>query len=293
MFLMPGLDPAAANAPGLRVRERGRAIRRRSGRRLVVEIMEARLGAEFGMHLETLMRTQQLGDVAVRIFDIAEMQCVRDAGIDASRRRARIAARRQAVLDAEIDAIGAERAFLRDPEARGILAFDLVLHRVVTIGEVLLGDLEAGLIGTGDVAIGAADADVVVDGDNAVGALARRGRRTNMHAGRVGAVLAADRHKGALDIRERAGFDIEHRAPLHRRRGGVGMPAGRGAGLAADATLEIGDHRPAGHGAPARRVTLTLTKSALDPVASVRSSSIGTKAFMLGALKSLAYGVTQ
>src|SRR5664280_1179149 len=121
------------------------------------------------------------------------MQCVGYAGIDASRRRARIAARRQAVLDAEIDAIGAERAFLRDPEARGILAFDLVLHPLVAIGEVLLGDLEAGLIGTGDVAIGAADADVVVDGDNAVGALARRRRRADMHAGWVGAVLAADR----------------------------------------------------------------------------------------------------
>ncbi len=258
------------------------------GRGLVVEIMEARGGLQLGVHLETLVRTQQLGDVAVGVFDIAEMKCVGDAGIDASRRRARIAARRQAVLDAEIDAIGAERAFLRDPETRGILALDLVLHPLVTIGEVLLGDLEAGLIGTGDVAISAADADLVVDGDNAVGALARRGGRTNMHAGRVGAVLAADRHKGALHIRERAGFDVEHRAPLHRRRGGVGMPAGRGAGLAPDATLEIGDHRPAGHVAPARRVILTLTRSALDPVASVRSSSIGTKAFMLGALKSLA-----
>ena len=159
---------------------------------------------------------------------------------------------------------------------------------LVAVGEVLLGDLEARLIGTGDVAIGAADADVVVDGDDAVGALARRGGRTDMHAGRVGAVLAADRHEGALHIRERAGFDVEHLAPLHRRRGGVGMPAGRGAGLAADAALEIGDHRPAGHVAPARRVILTLTRSALDPVASVRSSSIGTKAFMLGASKSLA-----
>ena len=41
------------------------------------------------------------------------------------------------------------------------------------------------------------------------------------------------------------------------------------------------------------RVILTLTRSALEPVASVRSSSIGTSAFMLGAWKSLANGVTQ
>ena len=197
------------------------------------------------------------------------------------------------VLDAEIDAVGAERAFLRDAEALGNLAFDLVLHRFRAVGEVLLGDLEARLVGAGDVAIGAADADVVVDGDDAVGALARRGRRTDMHAGRIGAVLAADRHEGALDVGERAGLDVEHLAPLHRRRRGVGMPAGRGAGLAADAALEIGDHRPAGHVAASSRVILTLTRSALDPVASVRSSSIGTKAFMLGAWKSLAYGVTQ
>src|ERR1039458_5549835 len=140
---MPRLDPAAANAPGLRVRERGRDIQRRSSRCLVIEIMEARLGGELGVHAETLVRTQQLGDVAVGIFNIAKMQCVRDAGIDASRRRARIAAWRQTVLDAEIDAIGTERAFLCDPETRGILAFNLVLHPLVPIGEVLLGDFEA------------------------------------------------------------------------------------------------------------------------------------------------------
>ena len=288
MFLMPGLDPAGADAPGLRFRNRRWRIRRGRGSGLVVEIMKARLGPELGVHAETFVRTQQLRDVTVRIVEIAEMQRVGDAGIHARRRRARIAARRQAVLDAEIDAVGAKRAFLRDPEPRGILALDLILHRARVVGEVLLGDLEARLIGASHVAISAADADVVVDGDNAVGALARRGRGTNMHARRVGAVLATDRHKCPIDVRERAGLDIEHLAPLHRRRGGVGMPAGRGAGLAAHAALEIGDHRPAGHDAASSRVILTLTKSALDPVASVRSSSIGTKAFMLGAPKSLA-----
>ena len=199
----------------------------------------------------------------------------------------------ETVLEAEVDAVGAESAFLRDAEPRGILALDLVLHRRRRHRRSRRFDLEARLVRTGDVAIGAADADVVVDGDDAVGALARRRRRADMHAGRIGAVLAADRHKGAADIRIRAGLDVEHLAPLHRRRGGVGVPAGRRAGLAADAALEVGDHRPAGHGAPPSRVTLTLTRSALDPVASVRSSSIGTSAFMLGASKSLAYGVAQ
>ena len=240
------------------------------------------------MHAKVLVAAQQARDVALRVVEIAEMQSVGDAGIDASRRRARIAARRQAVLDAEIDAVGAEGAFLRDAEARGVLALDLVLHRARAIGEVFLGHLEARLVGAGDVAIGAADADLVVDGDDAVGALARRGRRTDVHARRVGAVLAADRHEGAVDVGERARLDVEHLAPLHRRRGGIGVAAGRGAGLAADAALEIGDHRPAGHDAVSSRVILTLTRSALEPVASVRSSSIGTSAFMLGAWKSLA-----
>jgi hypothetical protein len=45
MFLMPRLDPAGANAPGLRIRDRRRRIRHWGGRGLVVEIMEARLGA--------------------------------------------------------------------------------------------------------------------------------------------------------------------------------------------------------------------------------------------------------
>ena len=52
----------------------------------------------------------------------------------------------------------------------------------------------------GHGAVGAADAQVVVDGDNAVGALLRRGARAHLHAGRLVAVLAADRHEGALHV---------------------------------------------------------------------------------------------
>ena len=148
---------------------------------------------------------------------------------------------------------------------------------------------EPRLVRTGDVAIGAADADVVVDGDDAVGTLAGRRRRAHIHAGRVGAMLAADRHESPVHIGKRARLDVEDLAPLHRRRGGVGVAAGGGAGLAADAAFEVGEHRPACHVlAPPSRLIETLTRSALEPVASVRSSSIGTSAFMFGVWKSLA-----
>ena len=147
---------------------------------------------------------------------------------------------------------------------------------------------ETRLIGACDLTIGAADAQIVVDRHDAVRALARRRCWADMHAGRIGAVLTTDRNENAADVRVGAGFDIEHLAPLHRRRGGVGVPAGRRARLTTDAPLEIGHHGPARHAAASNRVILTLTRSALDPVASVRSSNMGTNAFMLGAWKSLA-----
>src|SRR5262249_28086002 len=154
-------------------------------------------------------------------------------------------------------------------------------------------DLEARLIWTGDGAIGAADAQVVVDRDDAVGTTARRGRRAHLHARRFLAMLTANRNEGAADVRIDAGLDVEHLAPLHCGRCRVGVPAGCRAGLATDAALEIGEHHPSRHAAHSSRVTLALTRSALDPVASVSSSSIGISAFMLGAPKSLATGVAQ
>jgi len=65
------------------------------------------------MHAEAALLAQQARDVAVRVVNVAEMQRVGDAGIDASRCRARIDARREIVREAEIDPVGAERAFLR------------------------------------------------------------------------------------------------------------------------------------------------------------------------------------
>src|SRR5262249_27611163 len=224
--------------------------------------------------------------------DVTEDQGVGDAGVDTGRGRPWIEPRCKTVGNAKVDAVRAEGALLRDAQSSRVLAFDLALHCVV-IGKARCVDLETGLVRTGDVAIPAADADVVVDGDDAVGPLPRRRGRTDVHAGRIGAVLTTDRNESPGHVRERSRLDIEDLAPLHRRRCRVGMPARGGTGLAADAALKIGDDRPARHGAASTRLTLTFTRSALEPVASVRSSSIGINAFMLGAFRSLANGVAQ
>ena len=290
MLLMPRLDTAGADARRRRRRRRLLAVvvaARRS--RVLVKIVEARPGTDLLVHPEMFMLLQERRDVAQGIVEIAKMQRVGDAGIGAGRRRTRVDAGGQIVLQPEIDPVGAEGALLRNTEPRQILALGLVLHLpAFAIGEVGSLNLEPRLVGTGDVAIGAADADVVVDGDDAVRSLARRRRGADMHAGRVLAVLAADRHIGARHRWIRARLDVQHLAPLHGRRRRVGVLARRRAGLAADAALEVGEHRPAGHAAPLSLVTLTLTRSAAEPLASVRSSSIGTSAFMLGASKSLA-----
>ena len=148
-----------------------------------------------------LLLAQQLRDVAVRVVDIAKVQRIGNAGIDAGRRRQRFEPRRQAVGKAEVDAVRAERAFLRHAEARGVFALDLVLHRRA-VGEMRAVDEESGLVRTGDLAIGAANTEIVVDGDDAVGALACRRGRTDRHAGRIGAMLAADRHESAGHVRK-------------------------------------------------------------------------------------------
>ena len=58
--------------------------------------------------------------------------------------------------------------------------------------------------------------------------------------------------------------------------------------LAADAPAQVHGHRPAGHAAAPSFLIPTRTRSAAEPVASVRSSDIGTSAFMLGACMSFA-----
>ena len=92
--LMPGLDPAAAHfaRPVRPTRAGFMCGRGRIGiAGLVVKIIEARLGTELAVHAKMLLLTaQQPRHVAVRIVDIAELQRVGDAGIDASWRRARL-----------------------------------------------------------------------------------------------------------------------------------------------------------------------------------------------------------
>ena len=219
------------------------------------------------------------------------MQRIGDASIDASRRRQRIDAGSHTIVESEIDPIGAKSAFLRDANSMRVLAHDFVLHCCLVVGKDRRIDLESCLIGTGNIAIGAANADVVIDGHDTIGAPPRRRRRTHVHARRIFAMLAADGNEGAAHVWIAARFDIENSAPLHEWRRCIRVLAGRGAGLASNATLQVGHHHPTCHLAPLNRVTLTFTRSAPDPVASVRSSSIGTSAFMLGAVKSLANGV--
>ena len=258
---------------------------------LVVSVVEARFGTDLGVHPEVLLRAQQARNVAVRIVNIAERQRVGDASIDASRGRLRVDAGNQAIVEPEIDPIRAKSAFLRNTNSMRVLAHDFVLHRGPAIGKAGRIDLESCLIGTGNGAIGAADAEVIIDGDDPIGASPRCRRRTHVHARRIVAMLAADGNKAAADVGIAARLDIENSAPLHEWRRGIGLLAGRGAGLASDAALQVCHHHPTCHCASLNRVTLTLTRSALDPVASVRSSSIGMSAFMLGAVKSLANGV--
>ena len=164
------------------------------------------------------------------------MQGIGNAGIDASRRGLGIHSDGQTVLKAEIDAIGAERTFLCHANARRVFALRFVLHAApLAVGKTWSSDLVTSLIWAGDGAIGAANTDVIVDSNDAIFALAGGRRWAYVHAGRIGAMHATDGHEGARHVRVAAGFEIEHPTPLYCRRGGVGMLACGGAGLAADA----------------------------------------------------------
>ena len=137
-----------------------------------IDVMETGTGADLVMHAESLIPGQQLGDIAVGVVGVPEVEGIGDTGIDAGRGGVRVDARSEAVLQAVIDLVRAEGAFLGDAEAGRVFPFGLVLHfAVAAIGKNRFVDLVAGLIGAGDGAIGAADTDVVIDGDDPVGAL--------------------------------------------------------------------------------------------------------------------------
>ena len=259
--------------------------------RLVPQVVEARAGAELLVHPEVLVARQQLRHVAVGVVEIAERERLRDARVDAGGRRLGIDARGLAGREPRVDAVDAERALGRDREAIRVVALRLV-RGGLAVGEGRALGLVPGLVGTGDRAVRASDAQVVVDRDDAVGPLARRRRRADVHAGRVLAVLAADRHERALDVRVLADLDVEHAPPLHARRRRVRVLARGRAGLASDATPQVGDHRPARHRRPLRgppmRLSDTRTTSAPEPVASVRPSDIVASVLRLASPKSFA-----
>jgi hypothetical protein len=108
-------------------------------------------------------------------------------------------------------------------------------------------DDRARIVGTGHDAVGAADAQVVVDGHQAVGALCGGLGRADFLAGRIGAVHAGHGQEAAAHVGKLAGLDVEHAPPLDSRRCRIGVLAGRGAGLAADAAAQVDGHHIAGH----------------------------------------------
>ena len=63
------------------------------------------------MHPEELVFGQETRDVAVRVFDIAEMQGAGDTGVNAGWRRLRILTRRQPPCNTVVDPVNAKCAF--------------------------------------------------------------------------------------------------------------------------------------------------------------------------------------
>ena len=95
---------------------------------LVPQVMEAGAGAELFVHPEVLVFRKEPRHVALRIVEIAERERPGDARVDAGGRRLRVDARPQALLDARIDSIDAERALGGDREPRVVTALRLVGH---------------------------------------------------------------------------------------------------------------------------------------------------------------------
>ena len=222
----------------------GRPGRAPGHRRRGIEILDLGIGAELGVKLEMRIVAHQHRDIALRVFEIAELDRLRDAGGRARRRRFRIDARRQAAREPGVDAVLAEGAFLRHAQTLFVLHRLLLLGLAAVIPELVVGD-GARLIRAGDRAVCAADANVVVLHHQAVGALRGGACRTHRHAGRFGAMLAAGDEEQTLHVRECAGLDVNDAAPLYAGQRVVGMLAGDGAGLATDAAVDVDHHSPA------------------------------------------------
>ena len=87
----------------------------------------------------------------------------------------------------------------------------------------------------------AADASIPIDIHDPIGPLRKRIDRTNRHARRIRAMVAALNQKVALDIGELADFDVLDRcAEIPDRHLVLGFAGGR-AGMAADAGVVVDD----------------------------------------------------
>jgi len=146
-----------------------------------------------------------------------------------------------------IDAVDAERAFGGDIDATWIGARGFRSAGFAIVGKRLAVHDLPRLVRTRHCAITAADANVIVDRDQAVGTLLGGLRRAHSYARRVAAMVAADRHKAALNVGIFASFKIKHFAPLHAGRRRVGVATSGGAGLATDTTTQIYCHHKASH----------------------------------------------
>ena len=212
-------------------------------RRRLVEIFDLGIGAEFRMHLEMAVFLHQPGDVAAGVVEVAELDRTGDARRGAGRGRVRVHPRRQAGGDAVIDPVDTEGALLGDAEPF-VVGDRLFLKRLLSEIELLVVNDGPRLVGAGDGAGCAADAQIVVHGDQPVGPLLGGAGRAHGHAGRLGAVLAADHHEHPLHIGEGAGFHVQNPPPLNAGDRIVGMLAGDGAGLTADAAIDVDHHAP-------------------------------------------------
>lgn len=213
------------------------------------------MGAEVIVHLEPDVFVKQLRDIAMGIFDVAKVQGSGDAGIGACRTRLGIDAWRESFRRPLVNTIAAERAFLGNTDPPLIEPLHFLGSRRFTVGKSGLVYLVSRLIRAGDDAVGAAHAQFIVDGDNAIRALIGRAARTDLKAGRLCAMHAPYRHEKAVDVWKLPGLDIQHFAPLHPRRGGIGMLACRSARLAPNAQPQISDHSVARHAFPFWRMS--------------------------------------
>jgi hypothetical protein len=96
-----------------------------------------------------------------------------------------------------------------------------------------------GVVWTGLHASLAADTDTGVEFDDAIRSLEHGGHRANVHAGRVGAMVAARHLEETPRIRKRAFFDVLYPGAVDSQGYFVFGFARRGAGMAADALAII------------------------------------------------------